>query len=88
MTVAMKLKDTCFLGFPGGSVVEEFACQCRGCKGHRFKPWSRKWQFTPVFLLGEFYGQRGLVGYIPCGCKELGMTEHLSMVLCSLEGKL
>ena len=26
-------------------------------------PWSRKWQLTPVFLLGEVHGQRILVGY-------------------------
>ena len=26
-------------GFPGGSVVKESTCQCRG---HRFDPWSRK----------------------------------------------
>ena len=28
-------------------------------------PWRRKWQPTPVFLLGEFHGQRSLVGYSP-----------------------
>ena len=28
-------------------------------------PWSRKWQPTPVFLPGEFHGQRSLVGYSP-----------------------
>ena len=27
--------------------------------------WSRKWQPTPVFLPGEFHGQRSLVGYSP-----------------------
>ena len=26
-------------------------------------PWSRKWQPTLVFLLGEFHGQRSLEGY-------------------------
>ena len=26
-------------------------------------PWRRKWQPTPVFLLGESHGQRSLVGY-------------------------
>ena len=40
-------------------------------------PWKRKWQPTPVFLPGEFHGQRSLVGYSPRGCKELGMTEHI-----------
>ena len=31
--------------------------------------WSRKWQPTPVFLLGKFYGQRGLGDYSPGGCR-------------------
>ena len=30
---------------------------------------------TPVFLPGEFHGQRSLAGYNPWGCKELDMTE-------------
>ena len=32
----------------------------------------------PVFLPGKFHGQRNLVGYSPCGHKDLGMTERLS----------
>ena len=28
-------------------------------------PWRRKWQPAPVFLTGEFHGQRSLVGYSP-----------------------
>ena len=28
-------------------------------------PWKKKWQLTPVFLVGEFHGQRNLVGYSP-----------------------
>ena len=32
----------------------------------------------PVFLPGEFHGQRSLVGYSPWGCKELDMTEQLT----------
>ena len=28
-------------------------------------PWSRKWQHSPVFLPGEFHGQRSLAGYSP-----------------------
>ena len=32
-------------------------------------PWRRKWQSTPVFLPGESYGQRSLVGYSPRGHK-------------------
>ena len=32
----------------------------------------------PVFLPGEFHGQRSLVGYSPWGCKELKITEQLT----------
>jgi len=28
-------------------------------------PWRRKWQPTPVFLLGKSHGQRSLAGYSP-----------------------
>ena len=28
-------------------------------------PWRRKWQPTPVFLPGEFHGQRRLAGCSP-----------------------
>ena len=42
-------------------------------------PWRRKWQPTPVFLPGEFQGQRSLVNYSPWGCtwgrKESDTTE-------------
>ena len=31
---------------------------------------------APVFLLGEFHGQRSLVGYSPWGRKEMDMTER------------
>ena len=30
-------------------------------------PWRREWLPTPVFLPGEFHGQRNLVGYSPWG---------------------
>ena len=30
---------------------------------------------TPVFLPGEFHGQKSLVGHSPWGHKELDMTE-------------
>ena len=42
-------------------------------------PWSRKWQLTPIFLPGEFHGQRNLVGYSPCGHNELDMIERLTL---------
>ena len=38
-------------------------------------PWRRKWQPTPVFLLGEFHGQRSLAGYSPWGHKESDSTK-------------
>ena len=28
-------------------------------------PWRRKWQTAPVFLPGNFHGQRSLAGYTP-----------------------
>ena len=40
-------------------------------------PWRRKWQPMPVFLPGEFHGQRSLVGYSPQGLKESDTTEQL-----------
>ena len=40
-------------------------------------PWRRKGEHTPVFLPGEFQGQRSLVGYTPWGPKESDMTERL-----------
>ena len=59
------------MGFPGGATDKELACQCRRCKRHGFDPWARKipcrraWQSTPVFLPGEFHGQRNLADYSP-----------------------
>ena len=40
-----------------------------------FMLWRRKWQPTPVFLPGEFQGQRSLVGCHLWGCTESDMTE-------------
>ena len=36
-------------------------------------------QPTPVFLPGEWHGQRNLTGYSPWGCKESDMIERLSL---------
>ena len=43
-------------------------------------PWRRPWQPTPVFLAGEFHGQRSLVDYSPWG-RESDKTEQLT---CSI----
>ena len=39
------------------------------------EPLEKKWLPTLVFLLGEFHGQRSLVGYSPWGYKEWDTTE-------------
>ena len=41
-------------------------------------PWRRGWQPTPAFLPGKSQGQRSLVGYSPCGGKELDTTQQLN----------
>ena len=47
-------------------------------------PWRRAWQPTPVFLPGEFHGQRSLVDYSPENYKKLwhNMCEWLVAQLC------
>ena len=67
------------MGFPGSPVVKNLPSRRYG-----FDPWvgkifwRRKCLPTPVFLPGEFYGQRGLVGYSLWGHKESDMTEPLN----------
>ena len=63
--------------FPGNTVVKNTPA-----KRHVYNPWvrkipwSRKWQFTPVFLAGKFHGERTMAGYSPWVCKESDLTEH------------
>ena len=40
-------------------------------------PWRREWQPTPVFLPGEFHGQRSLAPTVH-GVSESDMTERLT----------
>ena len=67
------------LGFPGGASGKEPACQYRRPRFHPWVgriPWRRRaWQSTPVFLPGEFHGQRSLVGYSPWSRKGWDITE-------------
>ena len=69
-------------GFPGGANGKEPACQCRTLGFDpwvRRIPWRRKWQPIPVFLPGEFHGQRSLADCSPWGRKRVGhdrSTEH------------
>ena len=43
-------------------------------------PWRREWLPTPVFLPGEFHGQRSLMDYSLQGCKKLDTTEQLTVL--------
>ena len=67
-------------GFPGGSEGKRICLQCRrsGFVSWVGKiPWRREWQPAPVFLPGEFHGQRSLGCYSPWGCKELHTIDWL-----------
>ena len=62
-------------GFPSSRVTI-----CLQCKRPRSDPCGeapcrREWRPTPVFLPGEFHGERSLVGYSPWGLEELNRTE-------------
>ena len=88
------------LGFPGGSAGKKPAMKRH--RRHELDPWvgkilwRKKWQPTPVFLPGEFRGQRSLAGYSPWDLKELEVTEqeqgnfifksliYLEFILCNI----
>ena len=76
-----RLPTPVFLGFPCSSAVKRIRLQCRR---PGFDPWVEKipWRRerlpTPVFWPGEFHE---LYIYSPWGCKELDMTERLSLLL-------
>ena len=60
---------------------KESICQCRRRRCDSWVemiPWRRKWQPTLIYLLGEFHGQKSLVGYSPWSHKELERTERLN----------
>ena len=79
----------CHLRFLWWLIRERICLQYRRCRWCQFipwvgkTPWRRKSQPTPVFLPGEFHGQRNLADHSPWGCKELDMTEATE---ASLEG--
>ena len=54
-------------GFPGGSDSKESAHSTGDPGSIRVRqiPWRRKWLPMPVFLSGEFHGQRDLASYGP-----------------------
>ena len=43
-------------------------------------PWRREWLPIPIFLPGEFHGQRSLEGWSLWDHKELDMTEQLQLL--------
>ena len=67
--------------FPGKSTGVGCHCLLQQCGRPGFNswvgniPWRREWLPTPVFLPGEFNGQRSLANYSPWGHKESDMTE-------------
>ena len=67
------------MGFPGGSDGKEYACNAGdlvSIPGLRRSPGEGNGNpLTPVFLPGEFHGQRRLVGYSPWYHKESDTTE-------------
>ena len=82
LTLLTKVRIVKAVVFPRWHSGKESTCQCWRFRRLRFDPWvgkipwSRKWQHTPVFLPGKFYGQRRLAGYSPWNCKEFDSTEH------------
>ena len=69
--------DRSTLGFPCGSdtkslpAMQDTQVQSLGQED----PLEKGMATTPVFLPGEFHGQRSLVCYSPSCCKELDTTE-------------
>ena len=51
-------------------------------------PWRRKWLPTPVFLIGEFRGQRNQAVYSPWDRKESDTTEQLTLSLSQVIRKI
>ena len=63
---------------------------CLQCGRPRFDPWvgnipwRREWKSTPMFLPGEFHGQRSLAGYSPWCCKRVrhDWVDNIFTTLC------
>ena len=66
------------MGFPGGSAGKESALIAGDPRFNPWIgkiPWRREWQPAPVFLLGEFLGQRSLTGSSSWDLKKFNTTE-------------
>ena len=69
---------TIALGLPRCTVVNNLLANAGEAKDAgsipwvRKIPWRRKWQPTPLYLPGNFHGQRSLAGYSPWGHTHAG----------------
>ena len=70
-----------WMGLPRGTSGKESTYQSGDIISRRFHPWvgkipwRRTWQFTPIFLPGESYGQRSLASYSAWDRKASNRTE-------------
>ena len=75
------------MNFPGGTSVKNLAANAGDRRQEGWIPGSGRspregdWLPTPVFLPGEFQGQKSLVDYSPWGCKESDTTKHLTLTI-------
>ena len=77
------------MGFSGGSDGKESACNAGdpgSIPGSGRSPGEGNG--NPVFLPGEFQGQKSLKDYSPWGCKELDATEDQHFLLQYTESHL
>ena len=87
-TILITMNAKCML--PNSKKLFEYFYSLQ-CRRPRFDPWvgkilwRRKWQPTPVHLLGKSHGRRSIVGYSPWGHKELDTTEQLHSLTHSQE---
>ena len=56
--------------------------KCRFDPWVRKIPWKKEWQPSLVFLPGESYGERNLMGYSPWSHKESDTTEQVNNNKC------
>ena len=78
LSLSLSLNFLCIQGFPGGSDGKESVCNARDLgliPGSERSPGEGNGHSTPVFLPGEFHGQRSLADYSLQGHKELDTTE-------------
>ena len=73
-------------GILGPRLGTEPVCAALGVQSLNLRTaWRRDWLPTPVFLPGELHGQGSLAGYSLWGCKELDMTEGLTLSHCNTQ---